>query len=526
MSVHREEWKPEHRSAAALRDVTMTTQTAPLRDVTMTTCKPTWRYTSTETVQMIYDDRYSSCTKDVSHVLASIFKDAYTKEVIGRDTQKLIHHQSHQIMNYGQRMEQNDMLERHLLQARVRASESQDKSYRVFLLKSTLVWCVDNHLLKANHLIGPQDYHPRQGQPSRAPEGNPVGFSLCFNRVGTAAYAVLHCNGKIRKKLLTLLSIPPQTSVELKNLTASCRHVRVLPPTTSYFSIGLGRFPGEGGMVAPGMSCKYMVRFAPDSLGDYEDCLVVETQAPYPMVVPLVARRPPPILTLPRVLDCGYSLVGALKFVEYLCCNEGLSAGTFCVIPRSQWPSVVMTSFAEEPPFAVGPSLFQLQPGQATVLEVSPSHTHALCVCWRVCVFLPVCVVVCVCLSSGEGQTIALELISVSGENTLPVVGEAQDLSAEHFVRFPSCHPQCVERRATHGGHVCSHDLDLPFFWQIMRPNLQWLLPGEEANPDRILFHPAADLVFNVSPLIGCLAPRLDQEFEFTYLPKEVRIQT
>ena len=64
------------------------------------------------------------------------------------------------------------------------------------------------------------------------------------------------------------------------------------------------------------------------------------------------------------------------------------------------------------------------------------------------CVFLPVCVVVCVCLSSGEGQTIALELISVSGENTLPVVGEAQDLSAEHFVRFPSCHPQCVERRA------------------------------------------------------------------------------
>ena len=29
---------------------------------------------------------------------------------------------------YGQRMEQNDMLERHLLQARVRASESQDKA--------------------------------------------------------------------------------------------------------------------------------------------------------------------------------------------------------------------------------------------------------------------------------------------------------------------------------------------------------------------------------------------------------------
>uniref|UniRef100_A0A8C5FTV1 Uncharacterized protein n=1 Tax=Gadus morhua TaxID=8049 RepID=A0A8C5FTV1_GADMO len=397
---------------------------------------------------MIYDDRYSSCTKDVSHVLASIFKDAYTKEVIGRDTVSNLSKTKRGISDYHEEyveeLEQvimnvilpNDMLERHLLQARVRASESQDK---------------------ARLLGGEGGLYNGLGLPSGGSlNGNSrllvVGFSLCFNRVGTAAYAVLHCNGKIRKKLLTLLSIPPQTSVELKNLTASCRHVRVLPPTTSYFSIGLGRFPGEGGMVAPGMSCKYMVRFAPDSLGDYEDCLVVETQAPYPMVVPLVARRPPPILTLPRVLDCGYSLVGALKFVEYLCCNEGLSAGTFCVIPRSQWPasnlrSVVMTSFAEEPPFAVGPSLFQLQPGQATVLEVVFFPTAAESYSQDFTVVCDNCQVKDITVQ-GEGQTIALELISVSGENTLPVVGEAQDLSAEHFVRFPSCHPQCVERRA------------------------------------------------------------------------------
>lgn len=58
-----------------------------------------------------------------------------------------------------------------------------------------------------------------------------------------------------------------------------------------------GRFPGEGGIVAPGMSCQYMVRFAPDSLADYEDALVVETQLPYPLIIPIEARRPPPILT-------------------------------------------------------------------------------------------------------------------------------------------------------------------------------------------------------------------------------------
>ncbi|XP_059900626.1 deleted in lung and esophageal cancer protein 1 isoform X2 [Gadus macrocephalus] len=625
----------------------------------------------------------SEQAQDVSHVLASIFKDAYTKEVIGKDTVSNLsktkrgisdYHEEYveeleQIhREYGQRMEHNDMLERHLLQARVRASETQDKARLLGgegglydglglpSVRSTLVWCVDNHLLKANHLIGPQDYHPRQGQPSRAPEVKPCldyakptfshSMHVCrepkeeghaalsrpraqpgsvpqegSERSGTLessldlvdlkrkshsvqssrgseqspseAKRVMPLSGrnlvedldglrKLKERQNFLRNprfLPPhmnslvrprsraetgplqgdstlsplsttdesvpvfqayprvvlfteytvgqvyETSVELKNLTASCRHVRVLPPTTSYFSIGLGRFPGEGGMVAPGMSCKYMVRFAPDSLGDYEDCLVVETQAPYPMVVPLVARRPPPILTLPRVLDCGYSLVGALKFVEYLCCNEGLSAGTFCVIPRSQWPasnlrSVVMTSFAEEPPFAVGPSLFQLQPGQATVLEVVFFPTAAESYSQDFTVVCDNCQVKDITVQ-GEGQTIALELISVSGENTLPVVGEARDLSAEHFVRFPSCHPQCVERRAVVIRN--NTDLDLPFFWQIMRPNLQWLLPGEEANPDRILFHPAADLVFNVSPLIGCLAPRQDQEFEFTYLPKELK---
>ena len=58
-----------------------------------------------------------------------------------------------------------------------------------------------------------------------------------------------------------------------------------------------GRFPGEVGVIAPGMSCKYTVQFAPDSLAAYEDLIVVETQAEQMLVVPISARRPPPILT-------------------------------------------------------------------------------------------------------------------------------------------------------------------------------------------------------------------------------------
>lgn len=49
-------------------------------------------------------------------------------------------------------------------------------------------------------------------------------------------------------------------------------------------------------MVAPGMSCKFTIRFAPDSLGDYEDFVTVEMLLENQMVVPIMAKRPPPVL--------------------------------------------------------------------------------------------------------------------------------------------------------------------------------------------------------------------------------------
>lgn len=36
-------------------------------------------------------------------------------------------------------------------------------------------------------------------------------------------------------------SIIYQTTLELKNMSSASRHVHVIPPTTAYFSIGLGR---------------------------------------------------------------------------------------------------------------------------------------------------------------------------------------------------------------------------------------------------------------------------------------------
>lgn len=67
--------------------------------------------------------------------------------------------------------------------------------------------------------------------------------------------------------------------------------------------------------------------------------------------------------------------------------------------------------------------------------------------------------------------------------------------------------------------------LELPFHWQIMKPNLHPLFPGETPEPSHIQFHLATDDAFQVSPLTGVLAPCQEQEFLFTFCPQEVMLE-
>ncbi|KAF3836572.1 hypothetical protein F7725_029130 [Dissostichus mawsoni] len=268
-----------------------------------------------------------------------------------------------------------------------------------------------------------------------------------------------------------------ETTLELKNLTSASRTVRVIPPNTPYFSIGLGRFPGEGGVVAPGMSCKYTVRFAPNSLGEFEDFLVVETQAEQLLVVPVMARRPPPILTF--------------KFVEFLCQNVGVSAGTFCIVPKNQWP--------------------------ASNLRVVFFPTAAEKSCQMFTIVCDNCQVKDISIE-GEGQLIALELVSVSGRKEPPVVGEVHDLTAEHFVRFSPCNPHSVqEKRVIIRNNPPGAALPLADHEAQPAPSA----PRGTPEPKHIQFHPTTDGVFHVTPITGVLPPCQEQEFLFTFCPKE-----
>jgi hypothetical protein len=63
------------------------------------------------------------------------------------------------------------------------------------------------------------------------------------------------------------------------------------------------------------MAAELTVRFTPDSLGDYDDLLVVTTQLGR-LEVPLRGRRPPPALTLPAVVELGDVLIGNTRRIQ------------------------------------------------------------------------------------------------------------------------------------------------------------------------------------------------------------------
>ncbi|XP_062970663.1 deleted in lung and esophageal cancer protein 1 [Cynocephalus volans] len=313
--------------------------------------------------------------------------------------------------------------------------------------------------------------------------------------------------------------------IALQNTTTSSRYVRVLPPSTPYFALGLGMFPGKGGMVAPGMTCQYVVQFSPDCLGDFDDFILVETQSAHTLLIPLQAQRPPPVLTLSPVLDCGYCLIGGVKVTRFICKNVGFSVGKFCIMPKKNWPppsfrAVATIGFVEQPPFGIMPSVFELAPGYAIIMEVlflptslEKSEETFIIVCDN-CQIKELVIV-------GTGQLVALDLIYISGEKSQPDPGELTDLTAQHFIRFEpenlqsTAKKQLIIRNATH--------VELAFHWQIMKPNLQPLMPGETYSMDSIKYHPDRETAFSIMPGKGVLSPYMDHEFILSFSPYEMR---
>jgi hypothetical protein len=94
-------------------------------------------------------------------------------------------------------------------------------------------------------------------------------------------------------------------SLRIQNLSTVLQPLRVLPPSSPYFTASHLRFPVAGsGALAPGMWAELPLTFRPASLADYEDAVQLESLGQR-LQVQLGGRRPPPELTLAEVRAAG-----------------------------------------------------------------------------------------------------------------------------------------------------------------------------------------------------------------------------
>ncbi|RUS82779.1 hypothetical protein EGW08_009443 [Elysia chlorotica] len=323
-----------------------------------------------------------------------------------------------------------------------------------------------------------------------------------------------------------------EITLELKNMSSVMRQCRVLPPSSNIFSIGLGQFPGESGLVAPGMSCKYDVRFAPDSLKDYDDHITVQTQATEPIIVPLRGRRPPPVLTLPSEVDLGNCLVGGIQATQLLVKNEG-GPGRFCLMTKNKWPTTSIRTVIpnitkitiKQAPFEIHPATFELGPGQSTVLEVlfQPQSDK---------VFTQDMIICCDnCHASnfrlkGEGEYAKIGLAEVEMGLSDYSPSEFRDISAQNLLRFDELNPFTYTERLV---KVVNHTkVELPFQWMVYKPIMPKTGPcnppqepskvhlNRQQEEDRV---PDMEAAFSVFPNNGILQPSEIAQFRVTFAP-------
>jgi len=216
-------------------------------------------------------------------------------------------------------------------------------------------------------LLGPTDLPPDgtagvlaawAGRSKRAPPGDHGYFVVAPDVVEFTSYDVA---GEY------------ESSVHIRNVTAVARSLQILPLTSQFFSVSDVAYPNKDvGSLAPGMSVRVTVKFEPDSLADYDDFLTVRSEAgDFPVRV--WAHRPPPVLSIPALLDIGACLVGDAKSVTFTCRNDG-GPGKFRLLSPDDYPEPStaqrnLFSLRMEP-FNITPTEFSLEAGEEVNLCV------------------------------------------------------------------------------------------------------------------------------------------------------------
>ncbi|KAK2513313.1 Dlec1, partial [Columba guinea] len=337
-----------------------------------------------------------------------------------------------------------------------------------------------------------------------------------------------------------------ETTVELQNITSTCHSLRLIPPSTSAFAIGsVPRIIDCGSCLVGGIkSMMILCRNEGFSTGmfcimpkkawpplSFRDVATVGfvIQDPFGIHPAVFKLAPGESITVEVSTNCyrkslyltkyfskqdnsrrSWPDLGNLGFCEKKCSNPFV---------RLCWKNCnlniyklkFITSWGESSyRCCYFTSLFQVVffPSTPEVLQ----QTYTI-VCDN-CQVKDVTV-------TGVGQLIALELLFVTGGENKPEPGEATDVTAKHLIRFEPQNPHSTEEKKIVIRN--STPIELPFYWQIMKPNLKPLIPQKTAASMELKYDQDTESAFSLNPEQGVLLPHADHEFILTYTPQELK---
>ena len=305
-----------------------------------------------------------------------------------------------------------------------------------------------------------------------------------------------------------------EIKLELKNITSSCRQVRILQPSSKHFTVSQGEFPLEDALVAPGMSCTYTITFTPDTLGDFDDVLVVKTQAKSDMCIPLTARRVSPQLTLPKLLSSGFGLVGDQSVTKYSVRNNGGTGRFYFVINEGEktlndWDAeFTQGGCISCSSFSLTPASFSLDSGEAIDLQVTFEPDAVQVFSSKITLHCDNCTSE-EYLLEGCGEMAHVELSYVQDGTLHPQIGEMCDKTAEKIIQFGPHYPGVACRKQLHISNTVS--VPLQYQWDIMLPDVS--VVAEQIQ--------AYDSMFSVETKSGFLPGSAVHTFDVVYHPQQ-----
>lgn len=245
---------------------------------------------------------------------------------------------------------------------------------------------------------------------------------------------------------------------------------------------------------------------------------------------PLYARRTPPSLTLPALLNCGCCFVGGEARLTFAAKNEG-GAGRFYIVEKERWEDGdrEVHECVEADTFTVSPTLFDLQSGDEFSLDVSFKPLSSNTFSTTLLVHCDNCQTkeLRVC---GTGCVASLQLESIDGT---PPTSEDQQQETVDFGEVGVHTRQVKELRL-----VNTTPLPLDFTWsyfhlpQQLVPLCRLLSEEPELMSSTELLGPLdpglslSEQPFSITPRHGSLAAGEAVLFEIAFEPQLAQLAT